>query len=324
MKQPAEQLGKKPDWRNGALGDGDRLLFVGGPPRSGTTLAHNVLDSHSDILGTPELLHLPDLLHVRSLFLNSVDEKLLEFFCDRPDVDRAMYEFIDRILGPVVAASDACYVSEKTPSNVLIFRDLHELFPGARFVFVIRDPRAIVSSMLAVGERARAKGEGAPGFTRDVRVAVQSVRQHLEAGFDFARSAPDRCFILRFEDLTTRPEEVTRELCDFLRLDWSASMLRPDMVSHTSENALTKTGVWYDQAMFNRKPDPTRIDAWTDKLAPGHQVLVTRAFGHNGGLRGAGYKLKLDHLRGARRLAARASWARAAAGYRVRRALGLS
>lgn len=310
------------EWQCGTLEDGNRLLFVGGPARSGTTLVQNTLDSHPEILGTPELLHLPTLLQLRSSFRRSVDEGMLDYFCNASDVDQAVYEFADRLLGPVVAATDARYVSEKSPSNVLVFEGLHALLPAARFVFVVRDPRAIVSSLLKVGERARVKGEGVPEYTQDVRKAIRSVRDHLKAGFDFARRCPDRCCVLRYEHLTACPEEVTRELCDFLGLEWSAAMLRAHELPHAGEQAITRGGVWYDAESFNRRPDPARIDGWSTELAPKWQVLVTRAFGDDAELQAIGYRLGLDHLRGPRRMLGQFSWAREAAVHRLRRSLG--
>lgn len=41
---------------------GERLIFTGGAARSGTTLVQNILDSHPDIVGGPEFLHLEDLM----------------------------------------------------------------------------------------------------------------------------------------------------------------------------------------------------------------------------------------------------------------------
>ena len=46
---------------------GSRFIFVGGAPRSGTTLVQNMLDSHPDILGGPEFIHIPDIINLRHI-----------------------------------------------------------------------------------------------------------------------------------------------------------------------------------------------------------------------------------------------------------------
>jgi len=295
-------------------------LFVGGPLRSGTTLVQNVLDSHPEILGTPELLHLPKLLRLRSEFLHSIDRGFLEYFCGPKEVDRATYEFIERLLGPILDKTTARYVSEKTPSNVLVFSELHDLFPASRFVFVLRDPRAIVSSLQRVGARASGKVP-IQSYATDVTAAVREVRAYLAAGFAFASERPDRCLTLRYEELTTRPREVTERLCDFLELEWSESMLYPERLSHAGEDALTREGVWYVPTEFKRALTPQRNGAWKSELDPGEQILVTRAFRDHTGLTEAGYRFDLDHIEGIGGLMARASWGRSAVLRRIRKKL---
>lgn len=306
-------------WRRDPLGDGQRLVFVGGSPRSGTTLVQNVLDSHPEILGTPELLHLPDLIRLRSRMSNSIERGFLEFFCDHSDVDRATYEFVERLLGPIVESASTRYVCEKTPSNVLVFSEIQDLFPAARFVFVIRDPRAIVSSMQRVGNRARARGIKQRRFATDVGAAISQLKDHLEAGFAFASRSPDRCLIVGYEELTTRPRVVTERLCEFLGLEWSESMLYPERFPHSGAHALTREGVWYEPAEFERALSPERNTAWTAELNEGAQIMVTRAFRDYPGLSEAGYRLEMDHLSGTRALGARVSWGSQAVLRRVKR-----
>jgi len=251
--------------------------------------------------------------------LNSIDRGFLEFFCDHSDVDRATYEFVERLLGPIVNSANTRYVCEKTPSNVLVFSEIRDLFPSARFIFVIRDPRAIVSSMQRVGVRARAKGIRSLRYATDVGAAVKEVKDHLEAGFTFASRSPDQCFTVCYEELTTRPREVTERLSEFLGLEWSESMLYPERFPHAGEHALTREGVWYEPADFKRALSPERNTAWTAELNKGVQILVTRAFRNFPGLSEAGYLFEMDHLGGPHALGARVSWGGQAIIRRVKR-----
>ena len=60
-------------------------------------------------------------------------------------MDRLTARLIEDLLLPLADRHGAPYLSEKTPSNGLVFRELLELFPAARCIFVLRDPRATIA-----------------------------------------------------------------------------------------------------------------------------------------------------------------------------------
>lgn len=53
---------------------GSSLIFVTGPPRSGTTLVQNMLDSHPRIVGAPEFRHIHHLVGVRNRLHDDIDQ----------------------------------------------------------------------------------------------------------------------------------------------------------------------------------------------------------------------------------------------------------
>ena len=94
-----------------------------------------------------------------------------------------------------IAAGDprASWVVEKSPKHALQVEFIHRLFPEARFLHVIRDPRDTVASLLSAG---RSWGRGwAP---KDVVTAARWWRDHVES----AR---------RLSDRSDRYREVTYE-----------------------------------------------------------------------------------------------------------------
>ena len=144
--------------------DGHRLIFIGGSPRSGTTLLQNMLDSHPLILGGPEFLHLPDIIELRRKLHYSIGREWISLFCTRDDVDRYLISVISKLFLSLSGKYHCEFYSEKTPENILVFSELIELFPEAHFIQVIRDPRAILSSMRQVKKRAIEKGIKQPDF----------------------------------------------------------------------------------------------------------------------------------------------------------------
>ncbi len=132
------------------ISNGRRLIFIGGSPRSGTTLVQNMLDSHPLILGGPEFLHLPNVINLRRTIHSSISREWIDIICTRDDVDRYIISSIKKLFLPLADKYQCEFYSEKTPENILVFSELIELFPEAYFIQVIRDPRGIVSSMQQV------------------------------------------------------------------------------------------------------------------------------------------------------------------------------
>jgi hypothetical protein len=112
---------------------------VGGAPRSGTTLVQNILDSHKDICGLPELLITPNIIELRCLIHRYIKTGLFEDICTYDESDTYVKAFIESFKTPFMNKYDCKYISEKTIHNVLVFDDLIELFTKARFIHVVCD-----------------------------------------------------------------------------------------------------------------------------------------------------------------------------------------
>ena len=163
--------------------DGQRLIFIGGSPRSGTTLLQNMLDSHPLILGGPEFLHLQDIVDLRRRLHSSITKGWIDIICTREDVDSYIIELIEKLFLPLADKNQCEFYSEKSPDNILVFSELIDLFPEAHFIQVIRDPRAIVSSMQQVKKRAIDKGVKPPYFTANLSASIAYVKKCFDAGF---------------------------------------------------------------------------------------------------------------------------------------------
>jgi len=266
-------------------GRGKRLIFVGGSPRSGTTLVQNILDSHPQICGGPEFDNVPNIVTLRNMMLNSLERGRTDVFMDKSTLDGRIADLIEGFLLPYADRRQRPLVSEKTPWNVLAFAELLQLFPAARLVFCVRDPRAVVGSMLRVGERAKSKQHDHPAFTVDINAAIATVRQCNDAGFKVVPH--ERVFVAKYEELVAQPEAQIRRLCGFLGVPWSETMLHPERVNHDGDKTLDD--VWYGRNDYYKAITADDTDKWKEQFSPADVRAINGAFAGDQRLAQLGY-----------------------------------
>jgi hypothetical protein len=272
---------------------GERLVFVGGSPRSGTTLLQQMLDSHCDIYGGTEFDSIPNIAFLWRSLVVGLESGRTTAFCTRQQIDDAVSAMIESLLLPVADRANSRLMSEKTPANVIVFKDLLELLPGCRAIHIVRDPRAVISSMLKVGERFRNFGDNAPEFTENLHAAIQLTRTSLEAGFTAAKLFPERVLTLKYERLVEEPYETAQAICGFLEVAFDRQMLQPDLSKNRTwdEVARLDKGYWYDPAVGLSRPiEAARASSWKDALAPSHLEAINTAFRDLEELTALGYK----------------------------------
>jgi hypothetical protein len=274
---------------------GRRLIFVGGSPRSGTTLVQNMLDSHPDILGGPEFLHLPDIMYLRKKLYQSIDKGWIDLICSHEDVDDGIRNQIENFFLPLADKESCAFYSEKTTANVLIFDELMRLFPGAHFVNIISDPRATIASMLKVGQRGDKEGWVTQDFTHSVTAAIEYITSCFDAAFEAESSGSCKIITVVYERLVSDPVAETKRLCDFIGIEWSEEMVRPSAKEHIGGKAICNK-VWYEEKRFNSDPETRHIDKWKNQLTNTQQILIAAAFREYDALRELEYDFSTSYI----------------------------
>lgn len=192
----------------------DRLLFVGGLHHSGTSLLARLLRQHPEISGffrtgvpEDEGQHLQDVIPTAAALGGPGRFGLHP---EGPMDERsplATPENGARIQERWIPHWDmGCPILlEKSPPNLIRTRFLQRLFPGARFLLIVRHPVAV-----AYGTR----GLRGPSL-RSLMTHWSAC--HRRALDDLSRL--DRARIVRFEDLVLRPGEVLDDLFRWLDLE---------------------------------------------------------------------------------------------------------
>lgn len=197
---------------------GRRTIFLVGFPRSGTTLLDQMLDAHDKLKVIEEKTTLRAVLadaFAKPEGLSNIND------CDQAGLNKyreAYWREVDRWLPDL---KDDELVIDKLPLNTMYMPLIHRLFPAARFIFALRDPRDSVFScfMSSFGMNESMRHFVSLRTAADYYAAVMGI-----AVESFPR-LEDQIHVQRYEDLILQPEEEQKALCAFLGVEWEKTML---------------------------------------------------------------------------------------------------
>ncbi len=250
------------------------ILFIVGRGRSGTWLMRTILNAHSHISVAPESLFLLNLFpkyknvknwdkkrinqFVGDLFL---DEKIgLWWNIDRDETLKILLDYrhhlhaysdvahkIYQIYADASGKKGGILVADKNPEYTRFISVLLQIFPSAKFLALVRDPRSNIASFRNV--------------KFDLKHSVSlSIRwnQYNNDLLRFQRRFSDKILCVKYEDLIAAPTQALQRIENFLEVDGLVSL------QHTF---FKNTPNLYS---FNQKIgsplDQSRIEPWTREL----------------------------------------------------------
>ncbi len=275
-----------------------KIIFIVGNSRSGTTMMRRVLGNHPDVYMLEELHFFEQLWStedkqktITSDAAAALASKLL--FIQRDGYLTAMNieKHLNEAQQIVASMPDALYPHnvlraflfhetlrngksipcEKTPQDVFYIGEILELFPGAKIVNMVRDPRGVLLSQKRKWQR---KNMGAGFMTkkeqRRLRINYHPItisklwNSSIRAAAKF--KGHEKVHNVNFEQLVNASEQEVRDLCAFLGISFDPAMLhipqvgssneadRPDAFGIKTERAgnwekggLNKAEVWFCQ-----------------------------------------------------------------------------
>jgi len=114
--------------------------------------------------------------------------------------------------------------AEKTPAHVLHIRLIHEVFPSAQIIHIIRDGRAVVRSL-----------QNMTWTPQKIRWSTRCWLDNVTTGRDSGKLLPDDCYHeIRYEQLTKDPETSVESICEFLSEPFTPQMLQFNQAKNNS------------------------------------------------------------------------------------------
>ncbi len=280
-----------------AAGAGDDVpFFIVGSGRSGTTLLRLFLCGHSRLHVPPETHFIEALVtrlplaapltpaqaaeavavivgHPHWKFMEMPAEALREAVAHMPAPTLA--DVVAPVYRHHLARAGKPRCGDKTPDYITIVPELAAMYPGARFIHLIRDGRDVTISMNELGWGHAYHGEQFE-WTRAIR-----------RGFGYRDSAlAPQILEVRYEDLVCDVAGTLRRICDFLGEEFEPAMLERQQTGDT-----LVAPEW--RHIHGKLAKPVTADAvatWRRKLSAAECFLIEASLRRD--LERLGYRLR--------------------------------
>ena len=274
------------------------MIFIVGNSRSGTTMMGRIFGKHRSVYTFGELHFFGQLC--ASPFSSKVGKKEIEklasqLYCiqregyrthgsphrflneartilagltDYPDTSAALFEAFLRC---ETAENNRTIPCDQTPRNVFYIADILELYPEARIINMIRDPRDVLLSQKRRWKRRFLGGSDMPvkETLRDWMnyhpITISHIwRTAVNTADQFAQH--ERVVSVYFEELLTYPEKTVKSLCEFVGITYTAEMLQvPQVGSSVGEDRPQQLGI-----------NPHRANSWQQGELSSAEIYINQ------------------------------------------------
>lgn len=168
---------------------------------------------------------------------------------------------------------------DKTPGYITIIPQLAQIFPGARFIHLLRDGRDVAKSFQATGWFGPWLHDSTAEWTKALDYQERWGRSYLAA----------QMLQVRYEELVRQPEETVGRICGFLD-----ETFEPQMLSWQHHvNRLVPERESGIHKKLTRQPNVADAERWRREMST-REVFVCEAFmGRH--LAQAGYECKFEN-----------------------------
>ena len=260
-------------WRDESLAPTERhqFAFLGGHPRSGTTLMEQILDAHPDVLAFDEPVASGQEIFSRLDVSPSPDLDALPA-TRLADMRRA---YGNSLLREARGASTARVLLDKNPSPTASLALLLRVFPELKVIIALRDPRDVAISCYFLNVALNATNVNFLSLERTAKHYSDLMGAWLRlreiGGFDWIET--------RYEDVVANLESEGRKVTAFLGLPWHDDQSR---FFETARSKMLHAPTYHDvtQPIYSRAVG--RWERYAAHLEPLKKTLepYCRAFGY--------------------------------------------
>ncbi len=195
-------------------------FFLVSFPRSGTTLTEKILSTHSQIIPSDEVTIITGM--IKQLVGQGFKYPYQLSELTRPqlaELRRRYWSMADTATGGKLKDK---YFLDKLPMNIIDVGFIYKLFPDARLIFVLRDPRDVCLSCFM---QLFSLNPATIHFTK-IENAARFYAATMDLWFHYRKILKIKYHTLHYESMVDDMEGEMRKLLKFLGLPWEKNILQ--------------------------------------------------------------------------------------------------
>ncbi len=212
--------------------DTDRLVFIVGMPRSGSTLVEQIISAHPAVHGAGEVKHFSRSLHqLRDRFpsLSTYPDMVAEL--DERQYALLAQKYLEAIS---TGAGNKLRITDKLLTNYFFCGLINIVFPNAKIINTQRNPMDTCLSAFT-----KLFKDDMP-HSYDLGELGRYYRRYADLMAHWQKVLPKGTMLtVKYEDVVADTEKEARQMIDFIGLDWDPSCLE----FHTSRRPVKTASV---------------------------------------------------------------------------------
>jgi tetratricopeptide (TPR) repeat protein len=195
--------------KSSAKPEDKKPIFIVGMPRSGTSLVHQIIDSHNKVQGVGELTVLSKVINE---FFRNYDKNNDISENELLEIRKKYLEYISSL-----NINENIFI-DKMPLNFRHIGFIISAFPEAKIIHMNRDSMATCWSIYKYyfnGNLYSYNQEDLANYYNEYKNLMNFWNQNF----------PSKIYELSYENLTINQESETRKLIDYCELDWDENCL---------------------------------------------------------------------------------------------------
>ncbi|MBL1208761.1 hybrid fatty acyl-AMP ligase/type I polyketide synthase [Geminocystis sp. GBBB08] len=274
------------------------IAFILSSPRSGSTLLRVMLAGHGNLVSPPEL-HLLPFVNMqerqKQLETSHLGEGLIRTIMDLKGIcAQESEDLVNQWVKENLSISELYKILQQLSGNRLlvdksptygmakeILYHSEKMFSQAKYIHLIRHPYSVVESFSRLRmDKLLGLSDGNP-----YEIGESIWHQTNQNILDFTRGLnPSKIYQVFYEDLVTQPEKIMQEMCDFLEVPFSESVLNPYEGDRMTDGVRSKSMSVGDPNFNTRSHiDPKLANHWRKIQLPIflHPITVNLAKSFN-------------------------------------------